>query len=129
MSDKIYNMTIPWFEPYTIGILFGSDDPHRAKGALYSQADDPEEILLDVEFINHIKKFEAENDSLKKRKKELAENRNYWMSQYGKLESENALLKEKLKVAIEALNNIGQDDWRYFNIAQEAIAKIQENGK
>lgn len=37
-------------------------------------------------------------------------------------------LQEKLALAVGALERIGQDDWRYFNIAQEALARIQGTG-
>lgn len=54
MSKQIFRAMIPWFEPYTIGLLWGDEDPHKAKGSLFSNSEDTNELRFDTAFVNHI---------------------------------------------------------------------------
>lgn len=69
MTEKIYRVSPPWFPSDTVGIMLGDQDPHKAKGFLFSHSDETEEMMKDHEFVNHI----IENQScLERVKKRLA---------------------------------------------------------
>jgi uncharacterized coiled-coil protein SlyX len=104
--EKIYAATIPWFEPYTFGLLWGSDDPHKARAIFLSQPDDETEIQSEADFVHHVLKMQNDVKALEEK---LCEQEHTIHRLNTGIDTEiktRKFIQEKLEIATEALEGI-----------------------